>query len=329
MKRLCSITILILFFTFSTFVYAQEPVFLSQNLEEQLIITTSPEFPEPFSEVTIRVENYLLDLDRSLITWKVNDAVVAEEIGKQTLTIPTRGAGVVLNITVEILDTENEKAIGSVRINPGSVDLIWEADVYTPPFYKGKALNTSESRVTLVALPHFKTLEGRLLSTREVLFEWITDKGVDVAASGLGKNTFTLSSDKVYKPRFITVRATSFDKSMVAERTIDLSIHKPEVILYEESPLSGIMFERALVSPVSFEDEEITLFAAPYFFSTGIPTSPAMGYRWEINGQSFEERSNRLTLRRDGDGGSALVKLFIERADKYFQREEKSLNLSF
>ena len=86
-------------------------------------------------------------------------------------------------------------------MQPTSVDVLWSAYSYTPPFYKGKALAPSRGSVVLVALPQLVTRNGSPIEPKNIIYTW-SRRGVILGkSSGLGKNQVVLRAEPALSGR--------------------------------------------------------------------------------------------------------------------------------
>ena len=142
---------------FSSFMVA-----LTTSLSAQSFInltssmTLYPEYPKPYTTVTVKYESYSFDMDRALITWSIGGKEVLSGIGELVLKVPLGGEGSITRVSVVVRPNEGGTVRDQILITPAFVSLIWEAsDTYVPPLYKGKALPSEGGLVRVVALPSF------------------------------------------------------------------------------------------------------------------------------------------------------------------------------
>ena len=57
-----------------------------------------------------------------------------------TFTFTAGSLGKTQKVTVNGVENDGTSITQSISVMPASIDLIWQAHSYTPPFYKGKAL---------------------------------------------------------------------------------------------------------------------------------------------------------------------------------------------
>src|SRR3990167_742525 len=80
-----------------------------------------------------------------------------------------------------------------------SVDILWQGDTYTPPFYKGKSLWSNQSRITFVAIP-----QG-LGNPASLNYKWTKNGTVLGNINGIGKNTLSFTDSILSRPQTIRV----------------------------------------------------------------------------------------------------------------------------
>jgi hypothetical protein len=133
---------------------------------------------------------------------------------------------------------------------------LWEADTFVPQFYKGKALPTYKSIVKLTAIPRFNTFasDPALYS-----YAWTANQ-IQSMGKGLGKQSVLVpmkySGSSVPVEVTVTDHASGSDPSATTSATQlssgsaqqRLVAVDPLILFYEDAPLLGIRFDRALFS---------------------------------------------------------------------------------
>ena len=126
-------------------------------------IEVIPEVPGPFERATLVLTSYAADLDRSLVVWSVNGKEIQRGIGKKSFSFILGGVGSVSVVRVDVQTSTLGTITNTLTFNPGYVDILWEAsDSYVPPFYKGKALPSSQANMRLTAVPTMLSANGNL-----------------------------------------------------------------------------------------------------------------------------------------------------------------------
>jgi hypothetical protein len=297
-----------------------------------LSISISPESPAPGDQVTVSLQSFSLDLDRSTITWSVNGRQKQTEVGLKTYYLQAGTAGTPMTASARIETREGTVINKEVTFIPAGVDLLFEAVSYVPPFYKGKALNVNQGTVVVVAFPEIFTQGGKKFATNELIFNWKKDDVVIPSVSGIGKNYLTFSGTVPIRDAKIYVKATSMDQSISAEREITITTGSPKIVFYENSPIYGIMTNKAIRNTVQLLSDEFSVLAAPYFFSVGYDTTPDLDYAWTLNGQSVEnqEPKNSFTVRQETKGaGTADIGLKISNNVRIFQFTDNKFIINF
>jgi hypothetical protein len=297
-----------------------------------LEMTMSPQNPEPFQTVTITIKSFSYDLDRSKITWLVDGVQKKTEMGLKEFTAQAGKNGQKTTVKA-VVETPNDgtKEIEAFFI-PSVVDLIYESLSYTPPFYKGRALNPNQGMVLVVAIPELINSAGQKAAAQNVIYSWKKDGKVEQSASGLGKNTFVFSGSVPIRDALIEVTASSLDGSIFASKQVTITNVTPQIVFYENSPIYGMMMNKAIVNPVQMLVDEFSILAVPYFFSVGYATTPDLDYAWSLNGQtvSSQDPKNSFTTRTGVAGsGTANIGLKISNNVRVFQFATNNYTINF
>lgn len=68
------------------------------------------------------------------------------------------------------------KNMGKIIIfQANDVDILWQAETYTPPFYQGYARPSFGSDLKLFAIPHIKDSLGNTIAKDKLIFNWQKD----------------------------------------------------------------------------------------------------------------------------------------------------------
>lgn len=297
-----------------------------------LQIRTVPAKPAPYQLTTVIIESFSVNLDRSSISWFLNNNLAKEASNQKTFSFKTGGPGSTSNILIAVKTFEGEVIQETINIRPATVDVLWEAESYTPPFYKGKSLYPFQGTVKVVALPNIVTSGGGTIAAKNLIYNWKVDGHPATDASGYGKSFILFKGDVPLKPATISVEVSSVDQSYVAEGGTTLTPVQPGVILYEDSPLLGILQNRALFGNVTLREEEIKIVAIPYFVGVTDRERSGLTYNWRLNNQKITGSLDKsaLSFRQEKEvAGSAAVSLEVSNPRKIFQTISADLNLFF
>ncbi len=294
-----------------------------------VITDLTPEIPGPFQDVVVRLISYSIDLNRSKINWSVNGKSLGGGTGDIRRTITTGGLGSATIINATITAPDGRTQTEQIRIAPATVDLVWQADdEYVPPFYKGKALYSHQAPITIVALPAFVRRDGARINPKNLIYKWIRDTVVLDAQSGYGKDSIVLSETTPSDDVNITVEVSSTDDTIRAKGVMQLTSTNPRVLMYENHPLLGIRYEKALRDEVPLNGEEMEIRAVPYFFSSaGINN---LVYKWFLNDNPFANQIKpSVVVRSAGEKGVASVGVRVDHKNNTFQRSSSSVMVNF
>lgn len=207
-----------------------------------------------------------------------------------------------------------------------SVDLLWQADTYTPPFYKGRALWSSQSSITLMAIPN------GLGNTANLNYRWTrngTVLGGPNGASGVGKNSITYSDSILGRSQTFKVEIVGGDQSILASASVSLTPIQPMLAVYENSPLYGFLFNREAGSAYELSSSEVTLAAFPFFFSSRHRHDGLVNYEWHTN-SGETQNSNSVTYRTaEGAAGSSQISIRARNPVLVMQDVGKNLLVRF
>lgn len=302
---------------------------LYPEFKDQLTATVNPEIPKPEEEVTITLEVYSFDINAALITWTVDGKQVEKGPGIKRFKFNAKKAGQKTTVTALVEPSDRPSITKTFSFSAGEVDLLWQSDVYAPPFYKGKSMYTPEASLTFVAMP--RTSSG-LVNPKETIFNWRINYNNDAENSGFGKNSYTYEGPIILRPVEVSVETQDIKNSdAVASADIVVENQQPFAIFYENHPLYGVLFNKALRGSVSLAKNDFGLSAYPYFESIGNKNS-GLEYNWEIDavGAPIPPNQNTITLRKNsGDQGRSVIQLEITNPNKILQSTATGLVVEF
>lgn len=296
--------------------------------EGEVIVEISPNNPQPYGDVTIRISSYATDLNKAIIKWQGNGKILLSGIGKTSYSFKTKGPDSTEMLEVEITPFGSMSTIKKrISIRPSEIETLWESiDGYTPPFYKGKALPMKESFLKVVAIPNTNTIKS---GSGSVTYTWKNNDNTMLEVSGYNKNSYTFRNNMFDNKNIITVIASSVNGEYTAEKTIEIPIYSPKVIFYKKSPTEGILYNTALDSNTIFSGDEMTVVAEPYFLATK-GSEDLFDYKWNINGDPIKTPSKKteLTIKPTSRGGYANISVTFENINKLFQKVTGTLKLT-
>jgi hypothetical protein len=273
----------------------------------------------------------LSNLDTATISWFVNNRKITSGTGRRTFSTQLGDVGLKTIVKVIVVTQEGNTITQVMPFSSVSVDLLWEAQSYVPPFYSGKALFSTQEYVRVVAVPHLNRSSSSLSPTN-LIYTWTKDGRVLGSASGFGRNVLELDASQTFRSTDIGVTVTSKDTSINAQKTITLTPTIPSVLAYAASPALGTLYNTALLGNIALTTKELNIVAMPYFFNITSAAYPHALYSWRINNNLVENnRYNILTVRNEATStGTTVVSVDGEaRAGSIKQSAGTSFNLNF
>lgn len=316
-----------IFFCIPTTSYAQ---FIDIN-ESDVLASIYPENPQPKNPVTVTIETYSFNLDSSTIKWYVNGNLAQEGKGLKTLTFQVGNAGQTSSVRI-VIDSDKGQVIKNIVINPSIVTIVWEADTYTPPFFKGKALFSHQSNIIFMAQPQI-IVAGRTINPSNLIYTWSKDGTTLGSQSGYGKQTLTLTGSIISRSMKVMVEVQDPTSGSTASGIIQINPVEPETLMYIVDPLYGTQYNKAINGDLPLTNKEVTLTAAPYYFSTNDQYGENnMSYNWSINGNTISDGQNTRTrvFRKVGEVfGVSNINLRILHNNKWLQFASYGLIIDF
>jgi hypothetical protein len=297
--------------------YAQ---FTIPGADTALSLSLSPRYPAPGQTIQITIQSFLYDLDSSTITWTEDGKVIAGGEGVKQITVTAGALGSARAIHVDVVGS-NGTASSDVVIAPASIDLLWEADSYVPPFYKGRALPSAGGQVRIAAVPHLIRANGSSVSNSDIIYTWRKDNQILESASGRGKSSLTVDGPTLFGSETILVDASAADGTLAAETVLRIGDTKPSLVLYKDHPLYGILFDQALGASTFIPDNEMTFAAIPYFAPVRSTADKNLIYVWGVNQNSVKTdtaHQDELTINAASSTGVALISLDLSHQNNFY-----------
>lgn len=305
----------------------------STNTEALVQISVSPQTPNAGDTVTLQLSSPTLDLNTSKITWYVDGVAGQSGTGQTSLTAIAKAAGQTTNIKALVETTDGTTTQASTQITPAGVDLIVEPTSYVPPFYKGKAIFTTQSTARIIAIPNV-VIGGKQIDPNNLTFNWQKDGASLSSDSGMGKNSITVSGTVPIRDINVSVSVLDSSGNVLAGSSKVLSANDPEVLIYEDNPLYGILFNEAVTGNYYLgQRSELDLIAKPYFFNLATDSGTDSTYKWFVNGNyvSSSGQTNELILQQQTSNlsGTAAVSLTTNNNVRIFQYANTNFNVNF
>lgn len=298
------------------------------GIEREITITMSPQYPTAGERVHLSLTGYAIDVDRSIVVWYIDGKEAVRGTGFKDFEINAPPLGAEQTIRAVAEEPSGTIGVGTATLRPGEVTLLWEAESYTPPFYKGRALPGPHTTIRAQAFPDLRRGKVRL-EEKDIVFSWYRDGAR--FASGRGRSSVSFVGPTLFDTDRIAVVAESLDGTISAHSETLLRGEDPKLELYEHHPLFGTLYHRAFVGTVLNAEAEQKVAAVP-FFAPSTPRDPALAYEWTVGGTTItpdEKTPDILTLRRGADvRGTITITLVLSSLSDIFLRATNAWNIS-
>ena len=292
----------------------------------------NPNNPSPGEKVKVSIESYSVDLDRATIDWFVNGELLARGNGLKTIDTYAGELGSETSISVVVRPDEITEIFDQILIRPMHVSIIWEADTYTSPFYKGRALPSTNATIFLEAYQRAKDTNGNDIPNEDFIFTWKKNGAILKEISGRGRREARIPGPLLFGEDIISVEVVSTDNKYSSKGIARIAAVEPHISLYEDDPLLGIMYHRAIGTEDTIPESDITLAAIPFYTSVRNLFNENVSYVWNVNNQDIltDPRDPfRIILRlASGVVGTAQISLAISHIEHFLQAAEKFWTLS-
>lgn len=295
----------------------------------ELNVDINPTYPRPNETVAMSLSLYTDDLDSANITWYKNGTSVLSGKGEKQYSFVMGPAGEEADIEIVINLLSGTSFSKSFTLVPVSVDIVWEAESYVPPFYQGKALHPYQGLLKLVAVPNF-VKNGQRVAAKNLVYKWTSGLNVLQNESGYGKDVVLLSGRSLGQNEEIRVLVTDPINNLVAQNVLYLKPVTPEIVFYENNPYYGTIFNKAVSRSFNLEREEVEILAAPFYFTK--EASGLLKYEWRLNGQNVPDLVGSRTAvfrKPEGESGQSSISLRVENLNHILQQADANLNMVF
>jgi hypothetical protein len=285
------------------------------GLERPLDLVMTPEYPAPGDRVSLSVSSYGVDLDRSMIVWYADGKEIARG---NTLTSTEVAAGKAGSATaITVVAQEENGLIGSAEaiVRPTEVDLLWESDSYSPPFFRGRTLAGSNANIRAQAIVRFVRADGSVIPEEGIIYSWY--RGTARIASGRGKSSVKMPGPALFGSETITVTAESADGTYHGRAVVRIDGVDATLDLYENHPLFGVLYHRALTGSATTLETELKVTAVPYFANVAVPHDTSLAYEWRLGSKSFvpdPKHPETFTIATKGYEGPIAIELGLTSA---------------
>lgn len=292
-----------------------------------LTLVVSPKSPRAGETFRVEAKSFAFDRLRANFRWFRDAKLVASGVGLVEQEFAAGILGSAMNIRAVATSEEGLSYEANIAVFIADIDFIIHPLTYTPSFYRGAALATPGSEVEIVAIPHLFRSGVRILP-QSLIYDWEVDRKPVQNQSGGGKNKLTLALPDIGSGNYdISLKVSTLDGTISAEKSLFLKTFEPQLIFYETSPLTG-MRPLALSAFFGRAGDTFSILAEPYFFALGHLKNAKT--TWNANGVNLETPASTRLLEVSAPVGSESESVFnfiIEAPRTIFQRAEASLSV--
>lgn len=319
-------------FVLVTFSIPQKAFLAIPNGFDPLVLSIDPSLPEPEQLVLFKLDSYSMDISRANIVWTVDKKIEKEGIGETRFQTTAPFEAKTKTVVVTVTPTSGAKASKTYYLRSGALSIAWEADSYVPPLYMGKSLLPYQGSIKFVAIPTLFDKKGVQYKNENMVYRWEEDGEYKQDSSGYGKQSYKTKIGPLDKPVEITVTAESKDNYAKAIASISMNSVGPEILFYEEDPLYGVLWNKALPNNTPMKYNEMRIVASPYNFSLPAYNNNALSFEWNINNIDAPEMKGEksLVLRTNGDKNSlSALNLTIKNTENILQQARGYIQVYF
>lgn len=273
--------------------------------------------PDPGEIVNFEVVTFAFERAAASYEWYVNGARQKEVSGRgrYQASFPSGKDGEVKTVRVTVTTPSGSQRTKSLTVRTLSASIYWWTETSVPYWYRGKALPTLNSRVTITALPSQQ-------NPRDISYQWQFNGSNVPRASGPGRSTFTFTMALPVEEK---IDAVLKNASGTLAKSVATTIKPvlPTVNVYQSHPLQGILSSEALTSIRRPAGESLNFLAVPFFFPA--ESVNRLRYLWTLNGQTITgefEKPWLFTL-RSKTGETSANNLDVEVSDPDARGQQK------
>ncbi len=306
--------LLIVLIFFSTFSYTHAQTAIGTVSLDGVDIEMTPANPAPGDSVTVDVKSYSKDLNGANINWLVNGKSVQHGTGITNITVSAPAIGKNVQVMADVIPVGGGEIQKVINVQSGSVDLITETSGYTPPLYRGKNTYSQQNTLSLIAIPHLVDTNGKPIDQKNIIYTWKQNSTVLGDLSGYGKQNLKLKGSLIARPFLVDVKVTSSDGKAHAEKQIAVSADQPSITFYQNDPLYGVEYNKAVGDTVNLAHNQLKITAVPFGFDV-VADAKALVYSWMINNIAHDElasSSNIILATPSGASGSSNISLTLQ-----------------
>lgn len=278
---------------------------------DAIMLSYYPQRPTPGEQVTVTASSQLYDLTKLQTVWMRDGQEVESGKGVLQVDITAPRSGATTRVT---FSAGGSTASAYVDIAPTEIDLLFEAESYIPPFFRGRALPLTPAKIRAQAIPHLQQ-GGSPIPSAQLYYSWRVNGTTVKGVSGKGKSVALLPSPVLFGADTISVDVGTSAGVVLDSASVRVVSARPLATLYQDHPLLGIIYHRSLPAQTHLASGDVTLVAVPYFAAITTLTEPVLRYVWKVNNFLAPEEvvsQNMITIAEKRFGKNVALDLNIE-----------------
>jgi len=299
--------------------------FSSLDYGKTLEISIKPDNPLPNQPITATITSYSFAINEANITWKLNGKIISQGTGKKDATLSAGNIGSQLVLSVYVVSKEGKYVEKTITIKISDVDLLWEANTYIPPFYKGKAKPVWGTDVKITAITN------GLGERKKLIYDWEKNYKKDVNASGMGKDSYTLFLNGEADHETVQLTVTDPISGYSTKKKLNIWPDEVEIVFYEETKEGNIIFQKTLDKEIFLEKRDLIVRVEPYYIP--IAKINQAETDWKLNNKTisnFTKPNNTGISVPENTHGQAFLSLNISGImENFLQQISGSITLNY
>jgi hypothetical protein len=299
------------------------------GFDNEVTILTIPEYPKPFETMTLKARSFSTDLDIAQFNWIVNGKTYKQGTGVKDISVTMGKPGTLTVVSVVIKTKNGQTTTQTFSFRPADVTLLWEADTYKPPFYRGHTTAAFGSTFRITAIPEFFDKKGVRMNPKDLVYTWKKNYEIVGEASGYGKDSFiTTKTGYLDEDENISVEVSSPRESVIGSTHVTISPTTPKVLFYENNPALGVLFNKELGGSVNTDASSIDLFTAPFGMSQSNRNNP-INIDWSSGNTSLTDFLSKRFITIDNRLNLVPLSVQFQSTKKLLQSATGQIVVSF
>jgi hypothetical protein len=248
------------------------------------ILTTQPQYPQPGTDVIVKVSYNNNTYYGATLTWVVDGVIVPNSKNQRSIEIVAGESGVDQEINIIFTSPTGARTVASKILTPLWLDIIIEPQTHVPEFYQGRALPSIESTVFATAL--ISGADG--LMNPDLVYTWKINRTVLDRGPVRGRNIMTFDMPignsailSVEVQELLDPATGQTPGRTIAHRLIKIPSVRPTLLFYEVNTLLGIS-QKPISKNLSLVGESGTVRAEPFNLDSNVYNNPARHF-WTVN----------------------------------------------